>query len=533
MPADRRPTRAVVKLVRKQVSRGAYAWASIAFLTVYATAKGYVATYPDQGGRRKIAALVQRNPAFQAINGVARRLDTPGGYVTWRVGGVLMVIVAAWAAVATTRVLRGEEDLGRADTVRAGAVTGPQVEAATLAALSGAVLLVAYLVFAGLLASRLAVAGSALLAAAVGLSGLLFVAVAAVASELFAPRRRATQVAVTSLGVCFAIRVVADGTRGLTWLRWCTPLGWAEETHPFTGNVVWPLLLLVALTVALGAVALGLQRRRDVGAGAFADRPARSRLVLLGSPARFAIRSELSSVLVWSTSVGAYAVLVGLLAKDFSSFVSTSRGFQDVAARLATATLTRPVGFLALIFTFFAPPIALMGVFQMGAARTEEAEGHAEVVLAGAVTRRRWLLGRVAVGAGAVVTASVVAGLLAWTGTALKGGGVGLGSMMRASLNMLPAALLFLALAVATFGLRPRLTVAVGAGAVAATYLLQLIGALVKAPAWVLDISPFHHLAAVPIAPANTTAATVMVTVAAVLVAVGVVAFNRRDVAGL
>ncbi|MBV9254910.1 MAG: hypothetical protein JO054_11805 [Actinobacteria bacterium] len=533
MPADR-PARAVVRLVRKQMARSAYAWASIVYLAAYGTAKGYVATYPDLAGRQKIAALVQRNPAFQAINGIARRLETPGGYVTWRVGGVLMVVVAAWAAVATTRVLRGDEDLGRADIVRSGAVTGRQVEVATLASLTGAVGLVASSVFAGLLSARLALAGSALLSAAVCLSGLLFVAVAAVTSELFAPRRRANQVAVTFLGACFAIRVIADGTRGLGWLRWCTPLGWAEQTHPFSGDVVWPLALLATLAAGLTALALTLQRNRDVGAGAlFSDRPARSRLTLLASPTQFAVRSELSAVLVWCASVGAYAVIVGLLAKDFSSFVSTSKGFKDVAARLTTTTLTSPAGFLALIFTFFAPPIALMGVFQIGAARSEEGEGHVEMVLATAITRRRWLIGRVAVGVGAVVVTALVAGLLAWTGTAIKGGGVGLGSMMRASINMLPAALLFLALAVAAFGLRPRLTVAVSAGAVAATYLLQLIGALVKAPTWVLDLSPFHHLAAVPIAPMNGTAAAVMLALAAALLAVGVVGFNRRDVAGL
>ena len=529
-----RPWRAVLGLARRQLSRGAYVWASLAFLTVYGTVKGYVATYPTVEGRQKIAALVERNPAFQAINGVARRLDTPGGYITWRVGGVLMVVVGAWAAVTATRLLRGEEDTGRADMVRAGAVTGVQVEAATLAALAGGVLLLGTATFAGLLAARLAVAPSLLLAAAITSSGVLFAAVATVSSQLFSPRRRATQMAMLVLGLSFAVRVVADGTRGVGWLRWCTPLGWAEETHPFTGDAWWPLVLVLAGAVALTAWSLALQRRRDSGAGAlFADRPARTRLALLASPARFALRSELSAVLVWTASLGAYAMIVGLLAKDFSSFVSTSRGFKDVAERLATATLTRPEGFLALIFTFFAPPVALMGVFQVGAARTEESAGRAEIVLASAVPRWRWLLGRVAVGVAAVVFTALSAGLLAWTGTALKGGGVALSGMERAAVNMLPAALLFLALAVAAFGLLPRLTVAVGAGAVALTYVLELIGALLKAPGWMLDLSPFHHLAAVPIAPVNARAAIVMLTMAAVLVAVGVVAFERRDIAAL
>jgi ABC-2 type transport system permease protein len=110
---------------------------------------------------------------------------------------------------------------------------------------------------------------------------------------------------------------------------------------------------------------------------------------------------------------------------------------------------------------------------------------------------------------------------------------VSLAGMECAALNMLPAALLFLALAVAAFGVLPRLTVAIGAGAVALTYVLEVIGALLRAPSWLLDVSPFHHLAAVPIAPVNAQAAIVMLTMAACLVALGVVAFDRRDVAGL
>src|SRR5437879_6262557 len=146
MPTDH-PARAMVKLARRQLARGAYAWAAVSFLAVYGTVKGYVGAYPTLEARRKIAALVIRNPAFQAINGVARRLDTPGGFVTWRVGGALMVIVAAWGLVAATRVIRGEEDDGRADMVRAGAVTGTQALVAAIGALACCLLVVTYALF--------------------------------------------------------------------------------------------------------------------------------------------------------------------------------------------------------------------------------------------------------------------------------------------------------------------------------------------------------------------------------------------------
>ena len=55
------------------------------------------------------------------------------------------------------------------------------------------------------------------------------------------------------LGALFLLRMVADGSSGLGWLRWLTPFGWLEELRPFADNRVLPLLLLAGLAVAVGA----------------------------------------------------------------------------------------------------------------------------------------------------------------------------------------------------------------------------------------------------------------------------------------
>ncbi len=45
-------------------------------------------------------------------------------------------------------------------------------------------------------------------------------------------------------GCLTALRVVADTSSGAGWLRWLTPLGWAEELRPFTSSQQ-PLALLL------------------------------------------------------------------------------------------------------------------------------------------------------------------------------------------------------------------------------------------------------------------------------------------------
>src|SRR5206468_3695152 len=59
----------------------------------------------------------------------------------------------------------------------------------------------------------------------VAAGALIFAAVGAVTSQLAHGRRTAAGVAGVLLGAAFLVRVVADGTRTLGSLRWCTPFG--------------------------------------------------------------------------------------------------------------------------------------------------------------------------------------------------------------------------------------------------------------------------------------------------------------------
>ncbi|HEY5248315.1 MAG TPA: ABC transporter permease, partial [Dermatophilaceae bacterium] len=102
-----------------------------------------------------------------------------------------------------------------------------------------------------------------------------------------------------------------------------------------------------------------------------------------------------------------------------------------------------------------------------------------------------------------------------------------------AVLNTLPVVVLIGGLAVFTFGLRPRLTVAVPVTVTVVGYVVSLLGPALSWPAWVLNLSPFTHLALVPAVPWAATAGIVMTCLGLVLVAAGLLAFNRRDLVGI
>ncbi|HYJ68815.1 MAG TPA: hypothetical protein VEX15_14290 [Nocardioidaceae bacterium] len=98
---------------------------------------------------------------------------------------------------------------------------------------------------------------------------------------------------------------------------------------------------------------------------------------------------------------------------------------------------------------------------------------------------------------------------------------------MAAMLNPLSAAAVVAGLF--ALGVVPRLTVDISVTATGVS-LLEALGPGLNLPDWLLSVSPFHHLAAVPAESFATTPAAVMVATGAALAFVGHLFFDRRDV---
>src|SRR5262249_40585511 len=140
----------------------------------------------------------------------------------------------------------------------------------------------------------------------------VFVGVGAVASQLAPTRRMALAIGGGAVGLFLLVRVIADTANGLGWLRWATPLGWAEELRPFTGTRPWVLLLPVVATVALLVVAERIGERRDVGTGLLRERDtAEPRRWLLSSSTAQALRGELGGLIAWGASIAAFGFILG------------------------------------------------------------------------------------------------------------------------------------------------------------------------------------------------------------------------------
>jgi polyether ionophore transport system permease protein len=505
-------------------------FALLFFIAALTQATAYREGYPTLAERQRFARSVGGNDAARLLYGTPHDLLSTGGYVSWRVGGTMAVLAALFGLLGAVRAMRAEEDSARADLVLSGTVSRRGIFLAQLAAIAGGAAVLWLALFVSFLAGRLPAGGSAYLALSIVSVVPVFAGVGALTSQLAPAKRLATGLATAVLVTAFALRAVpALSSAGLGWLRWTTPLGWAEELRPFSD--AQPLVLLIpALTAALLLLAAGaLYLRRDIGRGLLPAREtAAPRTGLLGSPAALALRSERGMLVAWLVGVGAFALLMGVLSGAVTPDVF-SENVQRQLDKLGAGSVVTPSGWLGFSFVFFILAVSLFCSMQIAAIREEESEQRLETVLALPVGRRGWLVARLLLAAGGAAVIALAAGLLAWAGAAAQGADVSLPEMLGAGANTLPPALLFLALGALAFSLVPRASALVAYGLVGLAFLWELFGALLEVPAWLLALSPFHDVGLVPGEPFEPVAAVVMLALAACTTLAALWAFRRRD----
>ncbi|HSP37637.1 MAG TPA: polyketide antibiotic transporter [Frankiaceae bacterium] len=538
VPASRRPELVVLGLTARRAIRSAVVWGGVAGLYLASSALGYAGTYTSPEARAQLRRTFGSNPGVNAIIGPAHAIDTVAGFTAWRSLGVLSIVGAVWGLLLATRLLRGEEESFRWEMLLAGATTRRAATAQALLGLgAGLVVLWAVPATVAALVGRSADVGFSVSAAlfdalASVCAAAVFLGVGALTSQLAATRRLAAGYAAATLGVCYALRMVADSGTSLGWLRWISPLGWPEQARPLTGSRPLALLPVVGLVAVLVVVTVRLSGARDLGDSSLPDRStAAARTALLAGPIGLSTRLLRPSVLGWLVGVGAISTLMGLVSKSAGQAIAEAPGFAATLAKLGVsgsgATVYLGVGFLVVALL-----TAMVAAAQLGAARDEEASGRLEQLLVRPVSRQRWLFGRLTLAVVALGLVGLVAALGAWAGAASQHADVGFGRLLEAGVNVLPPAAVVLGAGVLALGLRPRSVAAVTYGLVAWSFLVEILGGVVQADHWLLDTSLFHHMAAAPATAPDWGTGLVLTALAVLSAAVGTAAFVRRDLAG-
>jgi polyether ionophore transport system permease protein len=528
----RRPSDAFVALARRTFMDArsrtlafAYAYAIYAYIQP----AGFRSTYPTLADRIAFAHSFAGNAAIRVFYGYPYDPITIGGYTAWRVGGTLAIVAAVFGVLAAVRPLRDSEESGRTELVLASPVGRSTAFGSTMAGIAGSVLVLWVASTIGYVLAGLPVGGSAYLSLATASVTAVFVGVGALASQLAPTRRTALELGGAVVAVSLLLRVIADTLSGAGWVRWTTPLGWAEEMRPFTGPHAVVLLLPILMTLALLTVAARIGATRDVGTGLLPTRDtAPARLGLLSSVTAQALRTERGSLMIWGGSVVAFALVLGMIAPSISS-AGISSGVSKEIAKLGSGSIFTPTGYIAFVFVFFILAMCLFMCSQVAAARHEEAGGQLETLIALPVGRLQWLGGRLLLAAGGATGLSLIAGVATWAGAGSQGVRVSPWQMLEAAANCLPTAALFLGFAVLAYAIFPRASSGISYGLVTVAFLWYLVGAVTGAPQWLVDATPFAHIGFVPTQPFRAQAAIVMIAIGAFATVAALVVFRRRD----
>jgi polyether ionophore transport system permease protein len=435
---------------------------------------------------------------------------------------MLTLIVAAsiLAILTVIRHTRAEEESGPAELVMS-SVVGRYARTFAALVLVGTVnAILAVTMTAALAATGFDVIDSAALCLGVTGAAMVFGAVAAVTAQLWRQARTATGAAMAVLATAVMVRGVGDVINNSgSALSWFSPIAWAQQMRSFVDVRWWPFALLVLLTLTLMAAAAMLEARRQYDAGVLRSTGDRPNAPAIRGVFELNLVLQRGQLIGWGVGLFLAGLAFGSMTKSLQDAAKTNELIARVLATQGNNGIyTTMTQFLAAATTAFVVSTILRLTH-------DEQSGIAEAVLAGSVSRWRWLLSAV----GASLVGSAVLMLLAGLGN-----GVG-AAITMSDANLVPrltAAGLAHVPAMAVLGGIAALAVAlrrtwIGWLAVTFVVLALYLGALLRLPRWLIDLSPVGRTtvpSSVPVA-----AMAVMVVAAIALTGVAGLIYRKRN----
>ena len=432
-----------------------------------------------------------------------------------------LIIAASILSILTViRHTRAEEESGAAELVLSSVVGRYARTAAALILVGGVNTTLAVTMTVAMAATGFAVVDTAAMCFGVTAVAMVFGAVAAVTAQLWRQARAASGAAMGALALAALVRGVGDVIDNSgSALSWISPIAWAQQMRAFVDLRWWPLALLMVLIVALMALAVSLENRRQYDDGVIPSTGERPNARPIAGVFGLHVTLERGQTIGWTVGLFLSGLAFGSMTKSLMDAAKDNALLQRVLAQQGVdgvyTTLTQ---FLAAAATAY----VVGAVLRLW---SDEQSGLGEAVLAGAVSRWRWLL----TGVAAAIVGSAVLMFVAGLGNGL-GAGLTIGEpaaiwrLTIAGLAYVPAMAVMAGVAALAVAVRQAW---IGWLAVTFVVISLYLGALLRLPQWLLDASPVGQTKAP--SQYSVFALTVMLIVAAALSLVAGVIYRRRD----
>jgi ABC-2 type transport system permease protein len=239
-----------------------------------------------------------------------------------------------------------------------------------------------------------------------------------------------------------------------------------------------------------------------------------------------ALRLQRNPIIGWTIAIVLGGALMGSVVEAMTDLLADAGpGAENLLRGTGvTALLALLVSMMALITVVFALQTTV-------SLRADEASGIIEPQLAGALSRRRWALERLAI---PTVWSAVLLALGGFVigevyGAAIHDSTQG-GRLALAALAYWPAVMVFVGLAVLLWGYLPRVATPIAWGVMAAMWFITMFGEVFRLPQWFLDLLPLSATPYAPLEPMAWAPLGIMTLVALALTWIGLDRFARRDI---
>lgn len=498
---------------------------------------GYYETYPDKAAQEQFAASLRSAPSLGLLYGESDELDHGvNGYVAYRVISFMSLIVAIWALMSMTKLLRGNEEDGRWEVLRSGATTAR-------ASTSHVVIGFFYaLGFGFLIATILTIAAGRLpsmnmpadMAFLINLSifapAFLFAAIGIVVSQLALTRRRALLYGLTPLLAFYLVRGIGNTDPGREWLLSWTPFGWNQLINPVISPQPWWAILFIGLGVIFSVVGIILAKR-DLGESIIKEsKTVTSRFFLLGGPGRLALRQNIWVFIGWGLGSVVMTAIIATVVTIAAEATAESPTLSKSVLALAGNTDDLKIAFLGAGLVFVVMVLMIMATTIVASIRNDEAKQYLDNILVQPYRRAAWLATRFAIGISVTLVIAVACGLALVVIGASQDLNLESGKVLALAVAMTGTVGFLLGLGILVYGVLPRFSVILMYLIITWSFLIDLISSAATLDDWLLKSSLFHYLSFNLAQWPDWQTFSWLVGLGFIMAVIGIFGFTRRDI---
>ena len=481
---------------------------------------------------RLIMGETMKNPAMIAMCGPCYDFET---YSNGAMYTQFMLIWCAilWSVMNIFLVIRHtgkEEEEGRLELIKA-LPTGRQANLlSTISVVLAVNILMSLIIGFGIAAmgvEDMGLGGSLVFGFANGVCGLVFATIALVFVQLTFNSRVAMGYSLALLGIFYVMRAIGD--MGSEFLSYISPLGLICRTEAYVNDKWWPVIVLLAVSIVLFALALILNSGRDMGQGLIAARKGKVHAShMLRGSLGLSINLLKTTLIAWAATAFILGAAYGSIFGDIESFMNSSELIKKIFMEDPEADMALQfVDTLLVIMSIIGAIAVIMVVYKL---KGEEKNGRLDHILARNVSRIRLMAGYVLIAFVFTLLFQCLTVLGLWSAAyTVMDKPMELADVFRSGLVYVPAMLIFVGLATLLVGVFPRGTIIVWFY-LGYAFFADYMGGILDLPDWTALITPFGQTPRLATEDFELMPIMCMCIIAILMLIIGFVGFRKRDI---